>query len=73
MAGFDRVVPNPVVLARLLADLDTPMDQHESMIEAVDWLNAERFQQDLERDPQVRAEWEQFLFADHTDTADDDF
>jgi hypothetical protein len=73
MAGFERVVPNPAALARLLADLDTPMDQHESMIEAVDWLNAERFQLELERDPQARYEWEQFLFSDHSDYTDDDF
>jgi hypothetical protein len=49
------------------------MDQHESMIEAVDWLNAERFQLELERDPQARYEWEQFLFSDHSDYTDDDF
>ena len=70
--GFERAIPNAVMLARMLRDLDTPMDQHEAMIEAVDWANSERFQRELGRDPQVREEYEQFLFASHGDDEEDD-
>ena len=75
--GFERAIPNAVTLARMLRDLDTPMNLHEAMIEAVDWANSQRFQRELGRDPQVREEYEQFLFASHDDESkdetDDDF
>ena len=48
-----------------------PMDEHESMIEAVDAVSHERFMQEIESDPRVREEWEWFLFTSHDDEADD--
>jgi hypothetical protein len=61
--GFEHVQPNPEVLARLMSDLDTPMEQHEAMVDAIDWLEHERFRIELEHDPKARQEWEKFLFA----------
>jgi hypothetical protein len=61
--GFEHVQPNPEVLARLMSDLDTPMEQHEAMVDAIDWLEHERFRVELEHDPKAREEWEKFLFA----------
>ncbi|MHB1210389.1 MAG: hypothetical protein ACYC1I_11900 [Acidimicrobiales bacterium] len=69
--SFERCVPDPVMLARLMAELDTPMDEHDCMIEAVDVVHHERFMQEIESDPRVREEWERFLFASHDDEADD--
>jgi len=69
--SLERCVPDPVMLARLMADLDTPMDEHECMIEAVDAVRHERFIQEIESDPRVREEWERFLFASHDNEADD--
>ncbi len=69
--SFERCVPDPAMLARLMAELDTPMDEHESMIEAVDAVRHERFMQEIESDPRVREEWERFLFTSHDDEADD--
>jgi hypothetical protein len=34
--SFERCVPDHAMLACLMADLDTPMDERECMIEAVD-------------------------------------
>jgi len=69
--SFERCVPDPVMLARLMAELDVPMDEHESMIEALDTVRHERFMQEIESDPRVREEWERFLFTSHDDEADD--
>ena len=73
MAGFERAVPDPAMLARLMRELDTPMEQHDAMIETIDTMNAERFQLEIELDPEVRSEWEQFIFTDHSDRTEDDF
>jgi hypothetical protein len=51
-----------------MADLDTPMYEHEYMIEAV---SHERFMKEIESDPREREEWEQFLFPSHNNEADD--
>jgi hypothetical protein len=40
--SFERCVLDLVMLARLMADLDMPMDEHECMIEAVDAVRHER-------------------------------
>jgi hypothetical protein len=69
--SFERCVPDPVMLARLMAEFDTPMDEHECMIEAVDAVSHERFMQEIESDPRVREEWERFLFTSRDDEADD--
>jgi hypothetical protein len=75
--GFERAIPNAAMLARMLRDLDTPMDHHEAMIEAVDWMNGVRFQRELDRDPRVREEYERFLLAspetESGDESDSDF
>ena len=68
--SFERCVPDPVMLARLMAELDIPMDEHESMIEAVDMVHHERFMQEIESDPRMREAWERFLFTSR-DEADD--
>jgi hypothetical protein len=73
MGPLEPAIPDPVMLARLLRELDTPMDQHVAMIEAVDWANEQRFERELVRDPRVREEHERFLFASHDDKSDDDF
>ena len=73
MESFERSIPNPAMLVRMLRDLDTPMDQHEAMIEAVAWANEQWFERELVRDPRVRKEYERFLFANHDDESDDDF
>ena len=49
--SFERCVPDLVMLARLMADLDMPMDEHECMIEAVDAVRHER------RDSRVKGTW----------------
>ena len=72
MGAFERAIPNPAMLARMLRDLDTPMDQHEAMIEAVDWANEQWFERQLVRDPRVREEHERFLFASHDDGSDEE-
>jgi hypothetical protein len=54
-----------------MAELDTPMEEHECMIEAVDTVRHERFMQEIESDPRVREEWERFLFTSRDDEADD--
>ncbi|NNN03363.1 MAG: hypothetical protein HKL87_05145 [Acidimicrobiaceae bacterium] len=54
---------DPRVLQRLLAELDIPMDEHPAMIEAVDWYAEWSFRRLVERDPEVRAEWEAFLMS----------
>jgi len=69
--SFEQCVPDPVMLARLMADRDTPMDEHECMIEVVDAVRHERFMQEIESDPRVREEWESFLFTSRDDEADD--
>ncbi len=71
--SFERCVPDPAMLARLMAQLDTPMDEHECMIEVVDAVHHERFMEEIESDPRVREEWERFLFASHRDDEADDF
>jgi hypothetical protein len=63
---------DPLVLARLLAELDTPMELHEAMIDAVDWLAEENFMREVANDPRVRAEWEEFLMTG-SDDGDDSF
>lgn len=68
---FERCVPDPVMLARLMAELDTPMDEHECMIEAADTVSHERFMKEIESDPRLREEWERFLFARHDNEVDD--
>ena len=68
---FERCVPDPVMLARLMAELDTPMDEHECMIEAADTVSHERFMKEIESDSRVREEWERFLFTSRDDEADD--
>jgi hypothetical protein len=73
MGSFERAIPDPAMLARLLRELDTPMDQHVAMIDAVDWANEQWFERELVRDPRVREEHERFLFASHDDESDDDF
>jgi hypothetical protein len=67
MGPLEPAIPDPVMLARLLRELDTPMDQHVAMIEAVDWANEQRFERELVE------EHERFLFASHDDKSDDDF
>lgn len=52
--SFERWVPDPVILARLVAELDIPMDEHECMLEAVDAVSHERFLKEVESDPRVR-------------------
>jgi len=42
--SFERCVPDLVMLARLMADLDTPMDEHECMGEVVDAVRRKRFE-----------------------------
>ena len=69
--SFERCVPDPAMLARLMAELEVPMDEHECMIEAVDAVSRERFMKEIESDPRVREEWERFLFASHDNEADD--
>ena len=71
--SFERCVPDPAMLARLMAQLDTPMDEHECMIETIDAVRHERFMEEIESDPQVREEWERFLFTNHRDDEADDF
>jgi hypothetical protein len=66
--SFERCVLDPAMLARLMADLDTPMDEHECMIDAV---SHERFVKEIESDPREREEWERFLFPSHNNEADD--
>lgn len=51
---FKRCVPDPVMLARLVAELDIPMDEHECMLDAVDAVSHERFMKEIESDPRVR-------------------
>jgi hypothetical protein len=63
---------DPLVLARLLAELDTPMELHEAMIDAVDWLAEENFMREVANDPRVRAEWEEFLMTG-SDDGDESF
>jgi hypothetical protein len=69
--SFERCTPNPEMLARLMADLDTPMEDHESMIEVIDSVRHERFMEEIKADPQVREEWERFLFTSRDDSTDD--
>ena len=68
--SFERCVPDPAMLASLMAELDTPMDELECMIEAVEAVSHERFKKEIESDPRVREEWERFLFASHDNEAD---
>ena len=51
---FKRCVPDPVMLARLVAELDIPVDEHECMLDAVDAVSHERFMKEIESDPRVR-------------------
>ena len=67
MSAFDRCVPNPEMLARLLVELDTPMEYHEAMIETLDTVHREQFEREIESNPIVRDEWERFLFATQDD------
>ena len=69
--SFERCVPDPAMLARLMSELDTPMEEHESMIEVVDAVRHERFTREIETDPRVREEWERFLFTNRDSEADD--
>jgi hypothetical protein len=59
------------MLARLMAELDTPMEMHESMIDTIDSVRHERFMQEIESDPRVRREWERFLFSTRDEPTDD--
>jgi len=68
---FKRCVPDPVMLARLVAELDIPMDEHECMLDAVDAVSHERFMKEIGSDPRVREGWERFLFASHNNETDD--
>ena len=70
--SFERAVPNPQRLARWLAELDTPIDQHPAMVEAVDWLHYRIFMEEVESDPRVRDEWERFLMNSPGDYVDED-
>lgn len=71
MSAFDRAIPDPASLARLMAELDTPMEEHEAMIEQIDIVRHERFMREIQSDPRVREEWERFLFATRDDEIDD--
>jgi hypothetical protein len=71
VSAFDRAIPDPASLARLMAELDTPMEESEAMIEVIDAVRHERFMREIESDPRVREEWERFLFATRDDDADD--
>ena len=73
--SFERAVPNPQRLARWMTDLDTPIDEHPAMVEAVDWLHHQLFLNEVEADPQVRDEWEAFLMSvpdESTELCEDD-
>lgn len=65
MHPYGRSEPDPAFLARMMAQLDIPMEEHESMIETIDAVNEEIFFEEIARNPKVRAEWERFLFARH--------
>lgn len=69
--SFERCVPDPAMLARLMAELDIPMDCHEAMIETLDAFHREQFERDIEADPKVREEWERFIFASREELTDD--
>ncbi len=71
MSAFDRAIPDPVYLARMMEQLDVPMEEHEVMIEVIDSVRHERFMREIESDPKVREEWERFLFATRDDEVDD--
>ena len=51
------------MLARLVAELDVPMDEHGCMIEAVDSVSYEWFMKEIESYSRVRQGWERFLLA----------
>ncbi len=68
--SFERCVPDPEMLARLMSELDTPMEDHEAMIEAFETVYLEQFERELEGNPIVREEWERFLFANQDDLGD---
>jgi hypothetical protein len=71
VSAFDRAIPDPESLARLMAQLETPMEEHEAMIEAIDWARSERFKREIETDPRVHAEWERFHFGIRDDEVDE--
>lgn len=52
-------------------ELDTPIDEHPAMIDAVDWLAYRLFMSEMESDPRVREEWERFLMSSGDDVGDD--
>ena len=68
--SFNENWLDPLVLARLMAELDTSMELHEAMIDAVDWIAEESFTREVENDPRVRAEWERFLMTGGGDSED---
>jgi len=69
--SFERCAPDSVMLARLVAELDVPMDEHECMIEAVDSVSYEWFMKEIESYSRVREGWERFLLASHNNETND--
>jgi hypothetical protein len=55
------------MLAGSVADLDTPMEIYESMIDTIDSARHERFMREIG----VRREWERFLFSTQDEPTDD--
>ena len=53
-----------MLLQRWLRELDIPMDEHPSMVEAVDWLEFRRFRQAVEENPEFRREWETIMLEE---------
>lgn len=56
------------MLARLMAELDTPMEYHEAMIQAFDTLHRDEFEEEIRTNPNVREAWERFILANPGDS-----
>ena len=69
--SFERSIPDRARLAQWMNELDTPIDEHPAMIDAVDWLAYRLFMSEMESDPRVREEWERFLMSSGDDVGDD--